>query len=82
MPRDQVRAPASPLSLWVIYESPRDFPGRFVVRCHHVNRGGVVPCDGCFVCGSLAEARDYLPDGSYYLGRHPQDEPQIVEVWI
>lgn len=70
--------------LWVIYDSPLDYPGRFVVRCHVIPHGSgkSVPCRGAFICKSLDEARAYLPTDLLRLERFADDEPQIVEVWI
>jgi hypothetical protein len=73
-----------PLVIWTIYDSPRDYPGK------HVLRGWAVPGeDGALsrsldrtVHGSLAEARAALPDGLVRLDRHPSDDPCIVETWL
>jgi hypothetical protein len=85
------------LTVWVIYRSPRDYPGKFVLRAQDVFRGNPepVPRKECQVCDSLEEARRALPqmqmyeeDGRTYgaepyrLDRHPEDDPTIVETWI
>lgn len=72
-----------PIDLWVVYENPDDFPGRFVVRRHTIAGGESSPCeDPACVVGGLEAARASIPFDCLNLGRHPDDEPQIVEVWL
>ena len=86
------------LTIWVIYRSPRDYPGQYVVRAQDVFAGNqeAVPRPECAVCNTLEQARAALPryqtleerDGVSYgaelvrLERHPDDVPEIVETWI
>lgn len=68
---------------YVIYSSPADFPGQFVVRRWLIAGGRCRP-DGApiAVTCDLAAARGAIPDGFTCLGRFPGDDPVIVEVWI
>jgi hypothetical protein len=85
------------LTVWVIYKSPRDYPGKFVVRAQDVFRDNPEPVSRpeCAVCNSLEAARAALPryqtherEGRTYgfefvrMERHPDDVPEIVETWI
>jgi hypothetical protein len=71
------------LPVFVIYENPSDFPGRFVVRVQRVSNGFVVPARDLLAnCSDLAEARRCLPPGLVRMPRHPEDDPVIVETWI
>lgn len=71
------------LTIWTIYQSPLDYPGRFVVRAYDVaGDGQVVPRAEQAVCGSLEEARARVPCGLYWMNRNPVDDPTIVETWI
>lgn len=71
------------LTLWVIYDSPPDYPGSFVLRPQSVQRDGTItPSAEHWVTKTLAGARARLPLGLYNLGRQPGDSPGIVEVWI
>jgi hypothetical protein len=71
------------LTLWVIYEKPRDFPDAWVVRPQTVHRGGaIVPSPTAVLCPSLEVARQYVPPGKVCLARDPNDDPVIVESWI
>lgn len=70
--------PAEPLSLYVIYDHPRDYPDSFVVRRWELDAQkevvGTAP--------TLEAARKLVPPDLYNLGRHEGDDPNIVEVWI
>jgi len=87
-----VRAPAHParrsspgddvLTIWTIYQSPLDHPGKFVVRAYDVTAAGSVPRPDSCVCDTLAEARAAVPCGLYWMNRNPVDDPTIVETWL
>lgn len=70
--------------MWVIYDRPSDHPGGFVVRSWSiVAGGGTIP--GEYLgkdLPTLNEARELIPNGAYNLGRYPEDDPKIVEVWV
>lgn len=71
------------LDLLVIYEDPTDFPGRFVVRAHVVDGQGTRPKpDPEAIVDTLEQARKSVPFGKVNLGRMPEDDPKIVEVWL
>jgi len=71
------------LSLWVIYDNPRDHPGKFVVREQRVLGGGRIWLSPvCELARDLQEAREKLPAGLYPLGRQEGDDPAIAEVWV
>lgn len=70
-----------PLYLWTIYEKPRDYPDRWVVRRFSITTAGAVS-DEVQLADSLDEARELIPPTRYNLGRTPNDEPQIVETWV
>lgn len=70
------------LSQWVIYNSPRDYPGKFVVRRWEIRPGIPIPTSDVGTADTLEEIRRMIPSGLYRLPRFDEDEPQIVEVWI
>lgn len=71
------------LSLWTIYDSPSDFPGKFVVREHRVEPGGALKCcQEATVHESLEQARSAVPPHCTVFPREPNDDPVIVEVWL
>jgi hypothetical protein len=71
------------LRLYVIYERPRDYPDHFVCRLW-INSLAIDP--PCAICSTLEEVRRKLrhqvPAGLINLGRFPEDDPTIVEVWV
>jgi hypothetical protein len=69
--------------MWVVYWNPRDYPGRYVVRRQWVSRGDVYKEDyPKIVTKFLSEARDVIPDGLVNIGRMPEDDDVILEVWL
>lgn len=71
------------LTIWVIYKSPRDYPGQYVLRAQDVVRGDPEPRPRreCIVRPSLEEVRHYVRH-LYRMDRHALDEPTIVETWF
>lgn len=70
------------LEMFVIYNSPRDYPGKFVLRRWIIEAGISRPDDSAIIANALETVRAAVPLGMYRLERDPQDEPQIVESWI
>lgn len=74
-----------PLYQWTIYQDPDDFPGKWVVRRFAITHNGEVSIEAdtepLIVTDSLNEARKVIPPGAYCIGRHPEDDPAIYEVW-
>lgn len=66
---------------YTVYESPLDFPGKYVIRQFVIRVNGTRPLTG-FVCDTIEQARSLVPDGMVRLMRTPQDHPSVVEVWI
>jgi hypothetical protein len=65
-------------SIWVVYESPHDFPNQYVARRLHLNR----PTSDYVVGNTLVEVRRKLPKGLFKIERSDRDDPQIRESWI
>lgn len=66
------------LSLWVVYDSPIDLPGRFVAR-KWLNE---TPTAELIQGKTLDELRGRLPAGLFRLARAESDDEKIVETWI
>lgn len=67
------------LNLFVIYENPLDYPGKLVVR----RWVGQVPDEvPMAVTENLEVARNVIPDYCIPIGRYPDEDPAIKEVWI
>jgi hypothetical protein len=69
------------LTIWTIYQAPRDFPEGYVVRPWTITRGGPAP-GMAFTARSLEDARANVPPGLYRQDRAPDDDPAIVETWL
>lgn len=71
------------LTQYAIYQNPADYPGWFVVRRWEVHTGvpAPVPSPNPKLARSLEDARKAVPAGYYNIGRQPEDDPVIVEVW-
>lgn len=65
-------------SIWVIYESPPDFPDQYVARRLHLNR----LTQDYVVGATLVEVRSKLPKGLFKIERSDRDDPLIRESWI
>lgn len=72
------------LSIWTVYEHPRDYPDDFVVREHRVYPDGTThPMPEAQRYPTLAAARAPLQArGLTPMARHPGDDPTIVEVCL
>lgn len=67
---------------YVIYDHPRDYPDHFVVRRWRVLPNRLEPDDRfCILTNTLDLARESIPAGLVRIGRLPDDDPVIVEVW-
>lgn len=68
------------LSLYVIYNEPSDYPGKFVLR-----RWGTITGpdkEPMVVSDHLNDLYDKMPEARINLGRADNDDPVIYEVWI
>lgn len=76
------------LYTWTVYEDPSDYPGKYVVRRFTIHRPDeadrviVEDPEPMIVTDLLDKAREVIPAGAYCLGRHPDDDPAIYEVWV
>ena len=71
-----------PLSMWVIYDRPRDYPDGPIARRWEIGVGSARPTSEA-IAGPLDMLRRHFHSlGLTVLARDPTDEPQIVESWI
>jgi hypothetical protein len=67
------------LTLWTVYDHPKDYPDGFIARMHEVVGG---PTNRTHT-GTLRELREiFRRAGLVCLARSADDEPQIVESWV
>ena len=70
------------LSVWTIYDRPRDHPEGFIARRFEVAAGGPIATRDT-VTGKLEDIRQaFWKAGLMKLTRQTEDEPQIVESWV
>lgn len=71
------------MTFWVVYFSPSDFPGKYVLRTQVVLSDGTIAFSSLArSADSLAEIRAHIPRGLCRLERHPKDAPAIIECWL
>lgn len=72
------------MPLFVVYENPEDFPGKYVVRLWQINRSikKTLPTPYCVVKDTVEEARKAIPHNLYRFGRDSCDDPVVIETWI
>jgi hypothetical protein len=70
------------LPMWVIYRpTTSDYPGKWVIRMH-LSLPKPQTTSLVLTYPSLDTARDNLPRGLTNIGRRPDDDPVIEEVWL
>jgi hypothetical protein len=75
------------LSMWTIYNRPKDYPDGFIARRFEVGRGEPpawpVQVTDHTLTGELEAIRaTFLAIGMTCLNREPGDEPPVVETWL
>jgi hypothetical protein len=69
------------LSMWTVYDRPRDHPGGFIARRFETG-DGVTPTEDVLT-GELEHLRETFEyAGLVKMPRSENDEPQIVESWF
>jgi hypothetical protein len=68
-----------PVTMWVIYDHPRDYPREFVAR-KWIGEEATPEVVCAFTLGSLRES--LRGKGLARLERHKTDDPTIVESWL
>lgn len=70
------------MKIVTIHDRPHDAPDGFAVRHWEVQPGIVTPGKLIAPLPTLAAARDCVPSGLVNIGREPDDDISIVEVWV
>jgi len=70
------------LAIWTVYDRPSDYPEGFIARLHEFADGESNPT-GTTMTGTLEQMQAWFERaGLAKISRSPEDEPQIVEVWL
>ena len=65
--------------VWMLYDRPRGYPNDFVARKLNYDE----PTNEMLLFRSLEDARRRLTAlGLACIGRHPDDDPEMIEVWL
>ena len=83
-PASQVK-PVTPLVMWTVYKHPKDHPGEYVARKFVITEDSYGPSNDSISSRSLRDVRNVLRSlyrGSIQLKRLPDDEREIVELWL
>lgn len=72
------------LSMWTIFDRPRDHPDGFIARCFETGGGNPEPvATGYTIMGRLDLIRQCMERcGLYCMTRSPGDHPNVVETWM
>lgn len=82
MENDSTVLPRIWMSQWVVYDHPRDYPEKFVLRRWNISAGQMIATDEMALADTLELIREAVPPGLYCLKRFTEDDPCIVEVWL
>ena len=71
------------LTIWTVYEKPRDYPTGWIARMHEVGGAVVKPTGHVIKAVELEPIREKLARaGLVCIPRQEGDQRQIVESWI
>jgi hypothetical protein len=70
------------MNQYVIYNNPKDYPGKFVVRQWIIGPGTVHSGELICIASTIEEARAKMPHGVEQLPVFESDDPVIAEVWM
>lgn len=70
------------LVMYTIYDKPKDYPDRFVVRRWRIVGPKVTPEAVPMLADDIEDARSCIPPGTVCMERYLLDDPNIVETWV
>jgi hypothetical protein len=78
---------AGKLSMWTIYNRPSDYPEGYIARRHETDKGGSTATNMVMKSGNTDWHLNLLRtvferSGLVAIERHPDDDANIVEVWM
>tara|TARA_R110002095_G_scaffold4257_1_gene11511 strand:- start:3724 stop:3987 length:264 start_codon:yes stop_codon:yes gene_type:complete len=84
-PKNQSTAgsPDPPMNQYCVYgPGTSDLPGVYVCRRFEIYPCQLVATPDHWTGKSLDEVRQKIPEGLFCLPRFPEDDPNIIEVWL
>jgi len=83
MKRQWDAAQQGKLSLWTVFEKPRDYPDSVIARRSEIEGGGIRVTHDVLISVGLADMRStFEKAGLTKIPRWDDDESHIVEVWL
>jgi hypothetical protein len=74
---------SQPMHVWTLFEHPKDAPDFYVLRLFVCTAGCAFPTTSAHFALDPEPLRDLMRRrGLTCITRSPDDEPQIVEVWL
>lgn len=71
------------LSIWTIYDHPKDYPDCFVAREYQIVDGLTTATENFMACPTLEVLRGHFIEiGLTCIARSADDDPAIVESWL
>jgi len=72
------------LTMWTVFDHPKDFPTGYMARCFETGGGGPEPVATDYaITGSLDLISQSMETcGLVCMARDPSDDPVIVETWL
>ena len=70
--------PAEVLTMWTVYDHPRDYPDKWVLRAWDMPGGRRETVE---TADTLEEIRAKIPPSLFRAPRNPGDDPAIYETW-
>ena len=71
------------LSMWTVYDHPKDFKDHYVARRHETSSGQSIATFDVVLSKDLEVLREaMLYCGLICMTRDPNDDPNIVETWM
>lgn len=72
----------SSLPMISIYFNPKDYPDQYVARVFDIRPGTVYATRYVMISNNLGELQRAMPNGFERMDRFPNDEHELLEVWL
>jgi hypothetical protein len=77
------RVKTESLSIWTIYDKPKDYPEIFIARRFEIQAGEAVATTDIIRSPFLGTIRNHMQErGLYRIQRNENDDPCVVECWL
>lgn len=71
------------LSMWVVYDHPRDYPNSFIARRWIADANRITATEDIAKAATIEALQlHFRKQGLVKINRSPTDDPKIVETWL